>query len=72
MDWKKIINDLLQAGLTKQEIARKGAISLSLINSILSGDRGRRISWHVGNALLLLHVRVVDKTENLAVLIAKE
>jgi len=54
MDFKLLLNELLDAGLTQSEIARQIGLKPSSIPDILK-DRQRSVKWTVGNAIVQLH-----------------
>jgi DNA-binding XRE family transcriptional regulator len=54
MDFKLLLNELLDAGLTQSEIARHIGLKPQSIPDILK-DRQRSVKWPVGNAILQLH-----------------
>jgi hypothetical protein len=55
MNWQNIISDLQQTGLTQAEIARLADCSQPLINELLSGRRGKNLSYSIGSKLINLH-----------------
>ena len=60
MDWKKMINEVLETGLTKVRIAKAIGLPPPSIYDILM-SRQKSIRWEVGNALILLHKNALRK-----------
>lgn len=54
MDWKKIIQDLMDGGLSQGEIATKCNTGQSYVSGLLRGSK-KRPSWLLGNSLIELH-----------------
>lgn len=54
MDWKKLIGDLLQAGMTQQEIADRCGSKQSTISEIYRGDTADP-RYALGEKLKKLH-----------------
>ncbi|PRP71001.1 hypothetical protein BUE93_08580 [Chromobacterium amazonense] len=54
MDWTNIISSLVEVGIDRETIAKKVGCSLSLINALAQGRRGKRLSFEIGNKLLEL------------------
>ncbi|MEN7429181.1 hypothetical protein VA599_00400 [Chromobacterium sp. TRC.1.1.SA] len=52
MDWHNIISSLVKAGVTRETIAKEAGCSLSLINALAQGKRGKRLSFEIGTKLL--------------------
>lgn len=59
MDWKKIVRELIESGMTQGEISSRTGISQSQISFLLNGKRGDRLAWGCGEALLKLHRKVM-------------
>ncbi|MBP2666959.1 MAG: hypothetical protein H6Q76_1939 [Firmicutes bacterium] len=55
MDTKQKVNDLLDSGLTQQELAKLVPCSQSAISAYANGDRGARPSYQIGKRLDELH-----------------
>lgn len=55
MDTQKTVSDLLNTGLTQQQLADLVPCSQSTINAYLKGERGARPSWEIGQRLNDLH-----------------
>jgi len=51
MDWKELINFLLDNGHTQAQIAKRCGTGQSYISSLLSGSR-KSPNWGLGNALI--------------------
>ena len=60
MDWTQIIRDLMAAGLTQIEIARRIGASQALVSALLNGKR-RSPNWKLGDSLIKLHARTMRK-----------
>lgn len=56
MDWTKIIQDLLDSGLTQAQIAEKCATGQSYISGLYRGER-KCPNYDLGVAILALHKR---------------
>ncbi len=54
MDWKKIISDLMRAGLTQKAISEKSGLSQPAISDLHTGKQ-RTVTWEVGETLRALH-----------------
>lgn len=55
MDMQKITSELIDTGLTQQELAVLVPCSQSTISAFLNGNRGSRPSLVIGHRLLQLH-----------------
>lgn len=66
MNWSNVISSLEQHGLNRGEIAQKCNCSLSLINALAQGARGRRISYEIGTALVALQSKSKKSTKKAA------
>lgn len=55
MDTKKITRDLLESGLTQQELADLVPCGQSTIAAYLAGTRGKQLSKAIGDRLEQLH-----------------
>lgn len=55
MDIQKITNDLIDSGLTQQELADLVPCGQSTINAFSNGKRGQRPSLVIGSRLVELH-----------------
>jgi len=60
MDWKSLIQDLLDSGMTQTAIGDQIFLSQSCVNDLLKG-RTKDIRWRSGDALMRLHMRVMKK-----------
>lgn len=54
MDWKKIIKELMNTGLTQSQIASRCNTGQSNISGLLTGKR-KSPGWSLGESLLKLH-----------------
>lgn len=61
MNWKSLIEDLLKSGMIQIEIAEAVGCRQGYISDILTGRRGRSVSWDIGNRLIALHDRRVKE-----------
>ncbi len=61
MNWSTVISSLEQHGLNRAEIALRCNCSLSLINALAQGQRGKRLSFEIGSALLSLQKTAAKK-----------
>lgn len=59
MDWKTIIKDLKDRGLTQEEIANKVGCSQNYISDLYNGKRGQALSYSIGQKLVQLHGSVI-------------
>jgi predicted transcriptional regulator len=55
MDTQKTVQELLSTGLTQKQLAVLVPCSQSLISALKNGERGSRLSFHVGQRLTYLH-----------------
>lgn len=55
MDIQKIVSELLESGLTQQELADLVPCQQSTISSYLKGTRGKRPSFEIGLRIIDLH-----------------
>jgi len=60
MNWKIIISQLKQAGLTEQQIADSVKLSQSSIHRLASGE-AKDTSYRSGSALMALHEYQVNR-----------
>lgn len=61
MDWKKIVSDLLESGLTQEELGKKVQCSQTLISGLLTKARGKQLSFEIGIKLVNLHNELTGK-----------
>ena len=61
MDWKNLIQDLRDSGLTQNEIADKAGCSQAYISDLSNGKRGKSVSYEIGTRLRDLHKSTVRK-----------
>jgi len=54
MDWKTLISDLMEAGLTQAEIGKEVGLSQPAVSELVS-KRTADVKWSVGEKLLTLH-----------------
>ncbi|MGR2678698.1 hypothetical protein [Chromobacterium haemolyticum] len=60
MDWTNIISSLVSLGVDRETIAKEAGCSLSLINALAQGKRGKRLSFEIGTKLINLQKRVMS------------
>jgi predicted transcriptional regulator len=65
MNWKTTIQDLIESGLTQNQIAEMAETGQSHISSLLRGDR-KQPGWSLGDRLLSLHRERCGKIEQTA------
>lgn len=65
MDWKKLIQDLLDSGLTQVEIGRRVDCSQPTIAALASGAQ-KEVRWTTGDKLRRLHLRAVGRRKRSA------
>lgn len=65
MNWKNIIQDLIESGLTQTKIAEMAETGQSHISALLRGDR-KQPGWALGDRLISLHRERCAKTEQAA------
>lgn len=56
MDWKTIISDLVEVGMTQEQIADKCGCAQSTISDLATGATATP-RYHIGDALRTLHMR---------------
>ena len=54
MDWKQIIKDLLDTGMTQSAIAEQAELTNSMVSELVNGHI-KEMFWAKGDALLRLH-----------------
>lgn len=57
MDWKKIIQDLTNSGLTQAQIAESCNTGQSHISALSKGVR-KSPNWQLGESLINMHKRI--------------
>ena len=62
MDWKTIIKEIQDCGLTQNQIKAACGCSQSLISAIATGTKGNP-SFATGQAMIALHKKVVRKAK---------
>jgi Predicted transcriptional regulator with C-terminal CBS domains len=60
MNWKTIIQDLKDRGLTQEEIASRVGCSQNYVSDLYNGKRGQALSYSLGQRLVTLHKSVTD------------
>lgn len=65
MNWQKIIQDLVDAGMTQAQIAVACKTGQSHISGLLRGDR-KSPNWQLGDALLKLHADLIGTEKKVA------
>ena len=60
MNWKTLIQDLLNTGRTQAEIAAKIGVSQPSIVDLLQ-SKTKSVRWEVGNELIKFHKKVMRK-----------
>lgn len=60
MNWKKLIQDLLDEGMTQVAIADEIGLKQPSIVDILQ-EKTKSVRWETGNKLIALHKRVMRK-----------
>jgi transcriptional regulator with XRE-family HTH domain len=65
MNWKTIIQDLKDRGLTQEEIANRVGCSQNYVSDLYKGKRGQGLSYSLGQKLVDLHKTVI-KTKTAA------
>jgi len=64
MDTQKTVSELLESGLTQQELANLVPCGQSTINAYRLGKRGKNITKAIADRLLYLHKRRCAKPNN--------
>ena len=59
MNWKKLIQEILDTGKTKAWVAREIDIKPPSLNEVMTKDTRTDMRWTNGGKLLSLHKRVV-------------
>lgn len=67
MNWKILITQLEQMGLAREEIAKQASCSVSLINSLANGSRGKNLGWAHGDNLIRLYRKATGKKSVLSI-----
>lgn len=60
MNWKKITQELLDSGLTEEELAQKVGSSQSAINR-LKKEQTKEPYYEMGFKMIVLHKKIKDK-----------
>lgn len=63
MDWKKLLNDLIESGMTQRAIAEEIGLTQSAISQVLTDTTGKRkgFQYEPGAKLIDLHrQRVIE------------
>ncbi len=55
MNWQQMIQDLLESGFTQVQLAEKLDCAQSDVSYLARGERGVRMSWDLGNAIIKAH-----------------
>jgi transcriptional regulator with XRE-family HTH domain len=55
MNWKTLIQDLKDRGLTQEEIAAHVGCSQNYVSDLYNGKRGQALSYELGQRLVALH-----------------
>lgn len=55
MNWQKIVSEILDSGMTQTELAKQVHCSQNLISNLLTGVRGKRVSYEIGASLVAEH-----------------
>lgn len=63
MDWKKLVSDLEENGLTQAEIAELVSCSQPYVSQLKTGTRARP-DFNTGNALVALHKKHAGKRQS--------
>ncbi len=63
MNWQQMVKDLLESGLTQTQLADKLDCSQSMVSDLASGERGSRLSWELGNAIIREHCQIAKQNE---------
>lgn len=63
MNWQQMVKDLLESGLTQTQLADKLDCSQSMVSDLASGERGSRLSWELGNAIIREHSQITKQNE---------
>jgi len=63
MNWQQMVKDLLESGLTQTQLADKLDCSQSMVSDLASGERGSRLSWELGNAIIREHGQIAKQNE---------
>ncbi len=58
MNWQQMVKGLLESGLTQTQLADKLSCSQSMVSDLASGERGSRLSWELGNAIVKAHGQI--------------
>lgn len=57
MDWKNIISELMQAGVSQVEIGNEIGLSQPSVSDIAAGKTKTDVRWGVGQRLIALHAK---------------
>jgi hypothetical protein len=58
MNWKHIIQQLLDKGFTQKQIAQRIGCNQSYVSELFNGLAGKSLSWALGDALIRFHNEV--------------
>lgn len=62
MDWKKLVSDLVEGGLSQGEISKETGIAQPTISDLLRGKQSE-LRWRNGDSLIRLHSRITAEND---------
>lgn len=61
MNWKALIQEILESGMTQAEVAKLIGCGQSYVSDLANGKRGKSMSYEIGARLIQLHKRMKRK-----------
>lgn len=61
MNWKLLIQEVLDSGMTQLEAAKSIGCGQSYVSDLASGKRGKSVSYEIGVKLIQLHKQIKKK-----------
>lgn len=61
IDWRQIVNDILDSGMKQKDLAAKCGISQPYLNEVSKGVATGDLRYGIGACLLSIHKRVMRK-----------
>jgi Mn-dependent DtxR family transcriptional regulator len=60
-NWKRLLQEVVDAGISQAEIAREIDLKPPSVNEILNSDTRKDVRWTTGNKILALHKRTMRR-----------
>jgi predicted XRE-type DNA-binding protein len=61
MNWKKLIKEIMDSGMTQASVADYIGIKQPSVNEIINSETRKGVRWETGNKILALHKRRLKK-----------